>query len=104
MRSLDEIRSTITKQNINRGMRFDPELAQFCGRRFKVVRRVERLIDERTGRMLTMKSPCIVLGGAACSADYSNRRLFCPREIYSYFREIWLRRIDAGHRDQTRLN
>ena len=31
-------------------MRFDKEMAQFCEHRFKVARRVERLIDERTGK------------------------------------------------------
>jgi hypothetical protein len=75
-------------------MRFDKEMAQFCEGRFKVERRVERLIDERTGKMLTMKSPCIVLEGVVCSSDYSDRRLFCPRQIPSYFREIWLRRAE----------
>jgi hypothetical protein len=69
-------------------------MAQFCERRLKVERRVDRLIDERTGKMLTMKSPCIVLEGAVCSSDYSERRLFCPRQIPSYFREIWLRRAE----------
>lgn len=94
VKPLEEIRTTITEHNFNRGMRFDKEMAQFCEGRFKVERRVERLIDERTGKMLTMKSPCIVLEGAVCSSDYSERRLFCPRQIPSYFREIWLRRAE----------
>jgi hypothetical protein len=93
VRPLAEIRGTITEHNFNRGMRFDKEMAQFCDQRFRVAKRVERLIDERTGRMLTMKSPCIVLDGVVCSSDYSERRLFCPRQIYPYFREIWLRRV-----------
>jgi len=94
VKPLEEICTTITEHNFNRGMRFDKEMAQFCERRFKVERRVDRLIDERTGKMLTMKSPCIVLEGAVCSSDYSERRLFCPRQIPSYFREIWLRRAE----------
>ena len=94
VKPLEEICTTITERNFNRGMRFDKEMAQFCERRLKVERRVDRLIDERTGKMLTMKSPCIVLEGAVCSSDYSERRLFCPRQIPSYFREIWLRRAE----------
>jgi len=94
VKPLEEICATITERNFNRGMRFDKEMAQFCERRLKVERRVDRLIDERTGKMLTMKSPCIVLEGAVCSSDYSERRLFCPRQIPSYFREIWLRRAE----------
>jgi hypothetical protein len=95
VRSHDEIRGTTNERNFNRGMRFDPEMAQFCERKFRVAHRVERIIDERTGRMRPMKSPCIVLEGVVCSANYSAKRLFCPREIYPYFRENWLRRVDA---------
>lgn len=96
VKPLDAIRRTTTERNLNRGMRFDPEMARFCGQRFRVERRVDRLIDERTGRMLQMKSPCIVLDGVVCSADYSHDRLFCPRAIPPYFREIWLRRVPSS--------
>jgi len=96
VKSHDEIRATLTENNVNRGMRWDPEMTPFCGSHYKVSRRVERLIDERTGRMIPMKSPCIVLEGAVCTADYSDRRLFCPRAIPPYFREIWLDRTTAG--------
>lgn len=92
VRPLDDICKTTTVQNFNRGMRFDPEMARFCGGRFKVERRVERLIDEGTGKMLVMKSPCIVLDGPVCSSEYSDLRIFCPRQIQPYFREIWLDR------------
>jgi hypothetical protein len=92
VRPLAEIRKTITEQNVNKGMRWDPEMAQFCGQRFKVAKSVDHIVDERYGKMLTMRSPCIILDGAVCSADYSERRMFCPRQIYPYFREIWLKR------------
>jgi len=95
VKSHEEVRRTTTKENFNRGMRFDVEMVPFCGRTFKVDRKVERLIDERTGKMLVMKSPCIVLDGVVCGAEYSDRRLFCPRQISPYFREIWLRRAPA---------
>ena len=96
IKPLGDIRATLNERNSNRGMSFDPEMAQFCGGNFKVARRVERLIDEKTGKMLSMKSPCIVLDGVVCSGDYSERRLFCPRQITPYFREVWLsRQADA---------
>jgi hypothetical protein len=96
VRPLEEIRKTITEQNLNRGMRWDPEMAQFCGKPFRVVKSVDHIVDERYGKMLKMRSPCIILDGAVCSADYSERRMFCPRQIYPYFREIWLRRLPPG--------
>jgi hypothetical protein len=96
VRPLKEIRKTITEHNLNRGMRWDPEMAQFCGKRFKVAKSVDHIVDERHGKMLKMRSPCIILDGVVCSGDYSGRRMFCPRKIYPYFREIWLRRLSPN--------
>ena len=95
VKSLEEILPTLSDNVRNRGMRFDPEMAQFCGQRFSIDRRVDRIIDERTGTMLTMMTPCIVLDGAVCSSEYSAGRVFCPRQLEPYFREIWLRRIST---------
>jgi hypothetical protein len=100
VKPLDEIRKTMTVSNFNRGMRFDPEMARFCGVQHRIARRVERIIDEASGRMLEMKSPCIVLEGAVCSSEYSAQRVFCPRAITPYFREIWLERVSTGEANQ----
>ncbi|HKW36645.1 MAG TPA: hypothetical protein VJO54_02440 [Burkholderiales bacterium] len=94
VKSADEIRSTLNRQGFNRGMRFDVEMLAFCGGRFRVQQRVERIINEQTGRMLPMKNPCIQLEGVYCRAECSEKRLGCPRAIKSYWREIWLRRVD----------
>jgi hypothetical protein len=59
-----------------------------------VLRRVEQIIDERTGRMMRLPNDCIVLDGVVCPGRLSERRLFCPRAIYPFWREIWLQRID----------
>jgi hypothetical protein len=96
VRTADEIRSTLNRQGFNRGMRFDIEMLTFCGGRFRVQQRVERIINEQTGRMLPMKNPCIQLEGVYCRAECSEKRLGCPRAIKSYWREIWLRRVDEG--------
>jgi hypothetical protein len=43
--------------------------------------------------MVEIKRDCIVLEGSICHAEYSHGRLFCPRGLYSYWREIWLERL-----------
>ncbi len=48
-------------------------------------------MDEHTGKLIEIKSDCIILEGVVCAADYHR---FCPRGIYSYWREIWLERVD----------
>jgi hypothetical protein len=90
IKSKEEIMLTLDKDLLNRGMGFDQEMARFCGREARVVRRVERVIDERTGRMLHMKSPCIVLENTFCEGAYSAN---CPRAFVPFWREIWLERV-----------
>jgi hypothetical protein len=89
----DEILRTLTTGNMNRGLYWDAEMVPYCGGIYRVLKRVTRIIDERTGRMQEMKNPCIILDSVVCQARYSTCRMFCPRSIYPYWREIWLKRI-----------
>jgi hypothetical protein len=95
VKSHREILRTLTTDGRNRGMRWDAELVPYCGGTYRVLRRVHRIIDEKTGKMLEMKSPCIVLDSVFCRSRYSACRMFCPRSIFSYWREIWLERVSA---------
>jgi len=94
VRRVEEIAQTLDTGSRNRGLFFDGEMIPYCGGRFRVARRVERIIDERSGHMLEMKNPCLVLEGVTCRAHFSKGRLFCPRAIAHYWREIWLRKLD----------
>jgi hypothetical protein len=67
----------------------------YCGGTYKVLTRVNRLIDEKTSKMVEMKSPCIILDTVVCQARYSACRMLCPKSMYPYWREIWLERVDA---------
>ena len=89
VRSKEEIIATLDKHNRNRGMLFDGEMLPYCGGIYRVLRRVDHIVDERSGKMMYMKSPCIILDGAICRSDYHR---LCPRAIYPYWRENWLKR------------
>ncbi len=93
VKSLDEIMATLDGYNRNRGLYFDPELVRYCGGTYPVLGRVSKILDEKTGRMLNFSNPCIVLQDVYCRSGLSRYRLFCPRAIYSYWREIWLERV-----------
>jgi hypothetical protein len=92
VKSPEEIRATLNVQGRNRGMWFDQEMVKYCGQRYTVEMRVDRLIDEVTGKMLSMKYPCIQLQGVTCAGECTADRLGCPRGINAYWREIWLQR------------
>jgi len=88
-----EILKTLNTLSRNRGLYFDAEEVPYCGKTYRVLRRVDKIINERTGHMRDMKTPCIVLDAVICRSRYSECRLFCPRSIYAYWREIWLERV-----------
>lgn len=87
--SEEEIIATLNWHNRNRGLLFDVEMLRYCGGIHRVSRRVHHIIDEKTGKMINMKYPCIVLEGVVCQSDYHR---LCPRAIYHYWRENWLKR------------
>ena len=95
VKSRDEIMSTITTSGFNRGMRYDMEMLKYSGERHQVQMRVDRLLNEQTGKMMNMKSSCIQLHDVYCRAECTPMRLACPRASNTYWREIWLRRVDG---------
>lgn len=92
IKSREEIFATLDEKDKTQGLRFDGEMLKHCGRRARVLRRIEKIIDEKTGRMLTIKRDCVILDGVICNGDYHRS---CPRAIYPYWREAWLRRVDG---------
>lgn len=90
VRSKAEIEATLRPTNKNRGMVFDAEMLPFCGTQARVKQRVDRIIDEPTGRMIDLRD-CLILEEVYCKALYHR---FCPRSIYPYWREVWLKRVD----------
>lgn len=95
IRSREEIAATLNPEGFNRGLWFDREMMAYCGGTYRVRQRVRKFIDERYGRLVDLKTDCYTLEGVVCSGELSLRRWFCPRDIYSYWRECWLRRADG---------
>jgi len=89
----EEIETTLDTCRRNRGLHFDREMVKYCGGQFTVLKRVEKIIDEKNGKMIRLPKDCIILDGVTCQGDVSTNRLFCPRSIYPYWREIWLKRL-----------
>jgi hypothetical protein len=93
VKSKREIEKTLNDRYRNRGLYFDVEMLQFCEREYRVLRRAERILDEKTGEMINLKNPCIILDGVTCTGNYLRARMFSPRNEYPYWREIWLERV-----------
>jgi hypothetical protein len=93
-----EIAATLDEQGLHRGLSFDREMLPYCGRTFRVKDRVRRIIDDKTGRMLNIPKDSLILDGAVCSGERSPGCWFCPRQIYPFWREAWLRRVEQPDR------
>lgn len=96
VKSHEQILATLDRRNTNRGLFFDVEMVPFCGRVFRVRTPVERFIDEKNGRMKSLKTPAVILENVFCQSRYSSCRLFCPRALHSWWREVWLERVPEG--------
>lgn len=91
IRSAAEIEETIDLKGGTRGLWFDYEMLQFCGKTFRVRDYATRFIHD-DGRFIALKSAAVKLESVTCKGDYSVGRWFCPRALHPYWREDWLER------------
>ncbi len=105
VRPLPEILETVDEDLRNRGMGFHSEMVPFTGKTYRVLRRIEKIVNEKTGKMIHMKNDAIILEDVVCQSRYINNcRRFCPRSVYLYFREIWLERVEEAPVLSSRAN
>ena len=100
VKTMEQILDTVDKRLGNRGLGFHPEMAPYCGKTFRVKQRLHKILNEKTGRLMTLKNSCLVLDGVGCNGRYT-QPLNCPRALPPYWREIWLERVETGAASST---
>lgn len=89
---LEQIARTLNTQGKNKGLWFDVEMVKHCGREYRVTARVQKIIDDATGQMRLMKTPCIMLD----TVDSTGEGLhFNAQHDPIFWRESWLRRTES---------
>jgi hypothetical protein len=96
IKSKERIARTLNNRSRNRGMSFDPELLRYCGGEYAVRGVLHRVIAERTGELIQMPMPSIVLEGVRNTGEYV---WFNPEDEHIFWREIWLDRLGGGAND-----
>jgi hypothetical protein len=92
VKSKEEILTTLDQRGWNRGMEFSREMLAHCGNEFTVLRPVDRIIRDRSGKMVNMKQTVLLEG-----LVYKDLvRLAAPRAEFMYWRECWLERVEEG--------
>ncbi len=99
VKNIEEILKTLNRDWKNRGLYYDEtgEMLKYCNKKFKVLKRVRKIINERTGEMTSLKNDNVILEGVVCCGHYSPNRLLCPRSIPPFWREIWLEKPAPDH-------
>jgi len=91
VKSPEEIATTLDSLGRNKGLLFTKELLENCGKRYRVLERLDKAINERNGEMLTLNNT-VKLEGATCNGMC---RRGCARNGFHYWREIWLKRVNG---------
>jgi hypothetical protein len=89
VRDPERIFETLDRIGKNRGLWFDGDMLKHTKQHRTVLLKVERIIDDASGRMLQMKTPCVILDGVDCSGEFLN---FSPQHDMPFWREAWLER------------
>ena len=87
VKTRDEIEATLDANGKNRGLGFG--MLDFCGKRYRVASRVDKLILEWSGEMRKL-TDTVALEDVLC--DGLDKR-GCPRACYHLWREIWLKPV-----------
>lgn len=102
---MEKIRETLNSRAHNRGLYFSPDMRLLCGTRQRVEKKLDKIIVDGTGEVRLM-SDTVFLEGSRCKCSYATFG-GCPRDEYTYWREIWLRRStapsDSTPRDAVRF-
>jgi len=90
VRSLDEIQDTLNNWRQLKGCTFMPEMVAYCGTTQRVLKPLQRFVDERDLRV-KRSTGIILLEDVMCqgTADFGN----CDRSCLYFWRVEWLEKI-----------
>jgi hypothetical protein len=93
VRSEEEIRSTLNLWGQLKGCMLIPEMLVYCGTTQKVLKRLERFVDERDYQV-KKSNGIVLLEGIHCkgTSDYGR----CDRTCFYFWPEEWLEKIDES--------
>ncbi len=94
VKSKEEIGATLNEWGILKGCMFMPiEMSPYCGTTQRVLKRMERFVDERDYQVKRCNG-VFLLEGLNCRGTTHYGR--CDRNCYFFWREEWLEKLNGG--------
>lgn len=91
VRSSEEIVKTLDENNKFERCEFMKTMWQFCGKKYKVFKRVEKILDPWTNKLRRCKN-LVILEGLMCHGDPTHATA-CDRTCLYYWNEAWLEKV-----------
>jgi hypothetical protein len=91
VRSSEEIAKTLDENNKFERCEFMETMWEFCGKKYKVFKRVEKILDPWTSKLRKCKN-LVILEGLLCHGDPKHATA-CDRTCLYYWNEAWLEKV-----------
>ena len=89
VKSVEEILSTLDRNRRHKGLLWMTGMRKYCGRRYWVLKRVERILLESNGELRRMKNTVLLEGAMCDGSEFCG----CDRSCSHFWREAWLTRV-----------
>jgi hypothetical protein len=93
VRSKEEILRTLDENGTLESMPFMPEMLRHCGRRYRVIKRADKVCDTIAGTGLRRLSNTVMLDDLRCDGSAHGG---CQAACLIFWKEAWLKRADTA--------
>ncbi len=90
VKSEQKILATLDAKGAYKGLRWMCNMRNFCGKRYRVHKRLERMLLESSEEYRQVKNT-VLLEGVTCDGE---EWFGCDRSCFHFWREVWLKRVD----------
>ena len=90
VKSIDEILATLGPDRKYKGLLWMTGMRKFCGKRYRVFKRIENILLETNGDSRKMTNTVILEGVMCDGAEFGG----CDRSCFHFWREAWLKRVE----------
>lgn len=91
--SMDEIRQTLDGNGRCLGLQFMNGMERFAGQRYRVLKAVNTIFDERSWKMVSVRNT-VLLDGVVCDGRDQYDKEGCDRCCYYFWKTRWLRKVE----------
>lgn len=89
----EEIKSILNEWRKYNGCAFMDQMYDFCGKKYKVMKKIDHFYDEKKQRIVNCKD-IVLLEGVTCNGKRTLYKAKCDRNCFLFWHTAWLKKID----------